>query len=64
MALRGGKPDTAQPPSVRCDACQHIPTNTERTQMVEREGQKLMLCVDPLACRLRAERAGIYKVVA
>lgn len=55
---------TAAEPSVRaCDACKHGWPVRQLT-LVTADKNELLVCQDPLACRLRAQAAGIYGVVA
>ena len=62
-----GKVEQIQPPfkPEQCEACHGRPDldRSVRLHFITVERQEVRACVEPVPCRLRAERAGLYKVV-
>lgn len=58
---RGNEPRHAAVGPTPCDACKTAVAQSALST-VQYAGFEMVLCIEPVACRLRAQRKGIWKV--
>lgn len=62
MSLRRtGESEVGKHSGYQCDACKTTGSLPGTLEGRKYQGHPLVLCVDPVQCRLRAQNKGIYK---